>query len=74
MRYIKKGMTFRETYKPSNSCAKSTWRGSAFVIGGGYVWNDVLGEAASKNVVIVGGGTSVRIILHVIAVSITDAP
>jgi len=39
---------------------KSTWKDGAFKIGGGYVWNDVLGEAASRNVVVVGGGTSVR--------------
>ena len=61
MKYIKEGIKFQETYEPSDKCAKSTWKGSAFFIGGGYVWNDVLGEAASRNVVVVGGGTSVRI-------------
>ena len=29
------------------------------MIGGGYTWEDVYGEAASRNVIVVGGGTPV---------------
>ena len=68
MKYIKKGIIFQETYKSSDKCTKSTWKGSAFTIGGGYVWNEILGEAASRNVVVVGGGSSVSIVSHIIAV------
>ena len=64
MKYIKKGIKFQNTYEPSERCTKSTWKGGAFFIGGGYIWNDVLGEAAGRNVIVVGGGTSVRITFH----------
>lgn len=29
------------------------------MIGGGYTWEDVYSEAASRNVIVVGGGTPV---------------
>ena len=59
IRYLRTGIAFQETYQPSRACSKSTWKGSAFVIGGGYTWEDVYSEAASMNVVVVGGGTPV---------------
>lgn len=57
IRYLRTGITFQETYRPSCACSNSTWKGSAFVIGGGYTWEDVYGEAASRNMIVVGGGT-----------------
>lgn len=30
------------------------------MIGGGYTWEDIYSEAASRNVIVVGGGTPVR--------------
>ncbi|KAL8933541.1 MAG: hypothetical protein Q9211_005726 [Gyalolechia sp. 1 TL-2023] len=36
---------------------RTKWRGSAFVINGGYTWSDVLEEAARRGVIVVGGGT-----------------
>lgn len=57
VKYIKKGLVFQERYRPSNGCAQQAWKGSAFAIGGGYVWSDVYGEAAKRNVIVVGGGT-----------------
>ncbi len=72
MKYIKKSITFRETYNSFDNCVKFTWNGSAFAIEGGYVWKYVLSEAASKNVIVVGGGTSVLIISRTIAMSVTE--
>ncbi|KAL8778665.1 MAG: hypothetical protein Q9213_007313 [Squamulea squamosa] len=57
IKYLRTGVTFQQTFSPSSGCTKSTWRGSAFEIGGGYTWSDILGEAASKNVIVVSGGT-----------------
>lgn len=57
---------FQERYRPSNGCAQQAWKGSAFTIGGGYVWSDVYGEAAKRNVIVVGGGTPV---CHVVLVA-----
>ncbi|KAL8925372.1 MAG: hypothetical protein Q9172_002252 [Xanthocarpia lactea] len=57
IKYLRTGIAFQETFAPSFSCSKSTWNGSAFEIGGGYAWSDVLGEAANRDVVVVGGGT-----------------
>lgn len=59
IRYLRTGITFQETYRPSCAVSSSTWKGSAFVIGGGYTWEDVYSEAASRNVIVVGGGTPV---------------
>lgn len=66
MKYIKKGLVFQETYRPSSGCAKAIWKGSAFTIGGGYVWSDIYGLAAQRNVIVVGGGTPVR---HVVPIA-----
>lgn len=59
MRSIRTGITYQETYKASDGCSKSPWQGSAFTVGGGYTWLDIYGEAASRNLVVVGGGTPV---------------
>ncbi len=59
IRYLRTGITFEEQYTPSHHCRKSTWSGSAFTVGGGYTWEDLYPEAASRNVVVVGGGTPV---------------
>ncbi|KAL8886525.1 MAG: hypothetical protein Q9192_006468 [Flavoplaca navasiana] len=57
IKYLRTGIHFQQTFSPSSGCSKSNWRGSAFEIGGGYTWTDVLEEAASRDVVVVGGGT-----------------
>ncbi|KAL9583996.1 MAG: hypothetical protein Q9212_002379 [Teloschistes hypoglaucus] len=59
IRYLRNGIDFQKAYTPSAQCSRSTWAGSAFRIGGGYTWSDVLAEAASRGVVVVGGGTPV---------------
>lgn len=59
IRYLRTGIKFQETYQQSVACSKSSWKGSAFGIGGGYTWEDVYSEAASRNVIVVGGGTPV---------------
>ncbi|KAL8965829.1 MAG: hypothetical protein Q9183_003668, partial [Haloplaca sp. 2 TL-2023] len=59
IRYLRTGITFQERFTPSGKCPKSTWTGSAFKIGGGYTWSDILQEAADRNVIVVGGGTPV---------------
>ena len=59
MRYVRTGIPYQEHYKPSAGCAKSSWTGAAFVIGGGYVWSDVYAEAFKRNLIVVGGGTPV---------------
>ncbi|KAL8805980.1 MAG: hypothetical protein Q9182_001637 [Xanthomendoza sp. 2 TL-2023] len=57
IKYIQKGIEFQQAFTPSDRCAKSKWKGSAFKIGGGYVWSDVFKEAAARDVIVVGGGT-----------------
>ncbi|KAL8734613.1 MAG: hypothetical protein Q9181_003147 [Wetmoreana brouardii] len=57
IKYVRQGIDFQATFTPTQKCSKSTWTGSAFRIGGGYTWSDVLGEAASRGVIVVGGGT-----------------
>ena len=59
IRYLRTGIKFEEEYLPWDHCSKSTWSGPAFTIGGGYTWEDLYPEAASHNVVVVGGGTPV---------------
>lgn len=61
IRYLRQGITFQETFKSSerHGCPITAWKGSAFKIDGGYTWSDVLGEAASRDVIVVGGGTPV---------------
>ncbi|KAL8674027.1 MAG: hypothetical protein Q9168_001559 [Polycauliona sp. 1 TL-2023] len=57
IKYLRTGIDFQQTFAPSQQCSRSTWKGSAFQIGGGYTWSDVLDEAARRDVVVVGGGT-----------------
>lgn len=59
VKHIRSGVSFQRDYRPTYGCAKQGWRGSAIKIGGGYVWSDVYGLAASNDVVVVGGGTPV---------------
>ncbi|RAL65038.1 hypothetical protein DID88_001146 [Monilinia fructigena] len=56
IRYLRQGIDFQKTYLPSNGCKASSWKGSAFRIAGGYVWEDVYAEATKRNVIVVGGG------------------
>jgi hypothetical protein len=60
IRYLRRGITFKQRYEPTGRCSKSGWTGSSFTIGGGYTWEDVYPLAAANNVVVVGGGTPVR--------------
>lgn len=61
IRHLRKGITFQQTYTPSRGeCLQNAWTGSAFVIGGGYVWGDVYAAANARNLVVVGGGDPVR--------------
>ncbi|KAL8704762.1 MAG: hypothetical protein Q9201_002109 [Fulgogasparrea decipioides] len=57
IKYVRQGIDYQGTFIHTQKCSKSTWTGSAFRIGGGYTWSDVLGEAASRGVIVVGGGT-----------------
>ncbi|PWY81989.1 FAD-binding domain-containing protein [Aspergillus heteromorphus CBS 117.55] len=54
IKYIQSGVTFQETYAPSNGC-QSNWTGSAFTVGGGYIWDDLYTTAASHDRIVVGG-------------------
>ncbi|KAK5125334.1 hypothetical protein LTR85_000443 [Meristemomyces frigidus] len=53
IKYLRTGITYHETFKQ----AGSTWNGSAFTIGGGYVWSDVYPEASERGLIVVGAGT-----------------
>ncbi|PYH88396.1 FAD-binding domain-containing protein [Aspergillus ellipticus CBS 707.79] len=55
IKYIKTGVTYHETYTPSDGC-QLNWTGSAFTVGGGYVWEDLYTAAASHDRIVVGGG------------------
>ena len=55
IRHLRTGVTFKKT-SPC-TCSATAWKGSAFVIGGGYTWEDVYPLAQANNVVVVGGGT-----------------
>lgn len=61
IRYLRQGITFQETFESSEKygCPTTSWKGNAFKIEGGYTWSDVIGEAARRDVVVVGGGTPV---------------
>lgn len=59
IRYVRNGIDFQNPYARSAQCPSSNWGGSAFRIGGGYTWSDILAEAASRRVIVVGGGTPV---------------
>ncbi|KAL8652305.1 MAG: hypothetical protein Q9210_002763 [Variospora velana] len=54
-------ITFQETFQSSekSGCPTTSWKGNAFKIEGGYTWSDVVGEAARRDVILVGGGTPV---------------
>ncbi|KAI9753687.1 MAG: hypothetical protein M4579_005039 [Chaenotheca gracillima] len=54
--HLRQGVTFQKKYKSSNKCSKTTWTGSAYSVGGGYVWSDLYARAKQDNVVVVGGG------------------
>ena len=53
MRYVRTGIVYHEHFEQ----AGSSWNGSAFTIGGGYVWSDVYPEASKRGLIVVGGGT-----------------
>ena len=56
--YLRNEVQFQEVYN-QGSCAESSWKGSAFTIGGGYTWDYVYKMAMERNVLVVGGGTPV---------------
>ncbi|KAL4803340.1 hypothetical protein BDV18DRAFT_166365 [Aspergillus unguis] len=51
MRYLRSGIKYQADY---TGC--SSWKGAAFTVGGGYVWDDVYEEAFSRDLIVVGGG------------------
>ncbi|KAL8967265.1 MAG: hypothetical protein Q9197_005521 [Variospora fuerteventurae] len=59
IRYLRRAITFQETFESSEKygCPTTSWKGNAFKIEGGYTWSDVIGEAARRDVIVVGGGT-----------------
>ncbi|KAE8379181.1 hypothetical protein BDV26DRAFT_259921 [Aspergillus bertholletiae] len=56
IKYIQKGITYHESYMPSDQCKSTNWNGAAFTIAGGYVWADAYEEAFKRDLTIVGGG------------------
>lgn len=69
VKYLRTGVEWQEKFTPSDGCKESLerWSGSAFRVGGGYIWSDVYPLAAARNVIVVGGGTPVwarLIVLH----------
>ncbi|KAL4994624.1 hypothetical protein BDV10DRAFT_188824 [Aspergillus recurvatus] len=56
MRYLRKGILFQPTFKPSTPCARCDWTGAAFTVSGGYVWDEVYKEAFARDLIVVGGG------------------
>ncbi|KAL4746603.1 hypothetical protein BDW72DRAFT_197544 [Aspergillus terricola var. indicus] len=54
MRYLRKGIIHHESF--DSRCARSDWKGAAFTVAGGYVWDDVYEEAFARDLVVVGGG------------------
>ncbi|KAL3473279.1 hypothetical protein BJX99DRAFT_261467 [Aspergillus californicus] len=59
MRYLRKGITHHRSFKPSGtggSCSRPDWKGAAFTVAGGYVWDDVYEEAFARDLIVVGGG------------------
>jgi hypothetical protein len=56
-RHLRTGVMFQETFPLTNGCKETNWTGSAFTIGGGHTWKDVIPEAKARNVVVVTGGT-----------------
>ncbi|KAL5041764.1 hypothetical protein BDW71DRAFT_201098 [Aspergillus fruticulosus] len=56
MRYLRKGILFQPTFKPSIPCAECNWTEAAFTVSGGYVWDEVYEEAFARGLIVVGGG------------------
>ncbi|KAJ6111547.1 hypothetical protein N7523_007608 [Penicillium sp. IBT 18751x] len=56
IKYIQKGITIQEKYRPSDKCSNSDWTGAALTIGGGYVWADVYEFVFKRGITVVGGG------------------
>lgn len=54
IKYIRTGIHYQESYTPSDGC-QSNWTGSAFTVGGGYVWDDLYAVAARHGRIVVGG-------------------
>lgn len=59
IRYLRAGITYHEQYVASNGCPRIDWTGSAFTVGGGYIWSDVYPEAWRRDLIVVGGGSPV---------------
>ncbi|KAJ5197634.1 hypothetical protein N7449_008113 [Penicillium cf. viridicatum] len=57
MKYIKPELQFQDRYQPSNSSCESNWTGSAIVVGGGYIWDEVYTFAAKHGHIAVGGSS-----------------
>lgn len=60
IKHLRTGIQFQEAYNQGD-CFGSSWKGSVFTIGGGYIWADVYAEAMARNRVVVGGGTPVSL-------------
>ncbi|KAL4880356.1 hypothetical protein BJY04DRAFT_208169 [Aspergillus karnatakaensis] len=56
MRHLRNGIKHQPQYEPSELCARGNWTGAAFVVAGGYVWDDVHQEAFARDLIVVGGG------------------
>ncbi|KAE8374542.1 isoamyl alcohol oxidase [Aspergillus bertholletiae] len=57
IKYIRNGLQYHENYSSPSGC-RANWTGSAFTVGGGYVWREVYYAAADKGQLVVGGGDS----------------
>ncbi|KAL4916778.1 hypothetical protein BDW62DRAFT_202440 [Aspergillus aurantiobrunneus] len=56
MRYLRKGIRHQAIFMPSTPCSKCDWKGDAFTVVGGYVWDEVYEEAFARDLIVVGGG------------------
>ncbi len=72
IKYLRTGIVYHEQYSPSDSCSNTNWSGSAFSVGGGYIWSDVYPEAWSRNLIVVGGGSPVSRSIKLRTFIITD--
>jgi hypothetical protein len=57
IRNIRNGIDFHQQY--SSNCSQSNWTGSAFTVGGGYIWDEVYSAAAAHDHVVIGGDEKV---------------
>ncbi|CAG8428433.1 unnamed protein product [Penicillium salamii] len=57
VKHIKPQLQFQDHYTPSNNSCHSNWNGSAIVVGGGYIWNEVYEFAARHGYIAVGGSS-----------------